>query len=65
MIEEQQKVASIVAGSKMHEEKLNAIFAAIKAWDGREEDAYDPKVNESLKAVMSRRQESGDPGDIR
>ena len=31
---EEQKVASIVAGSKMHEEKLNAIFAAIKAWDG-------------------------------
>ena len=26
---EEQKVASIVAGSKMHEEKLNLIFAAI------------------------------------
>jgi len=49
---EEQKVASIVAGSKMHEEKLNAIFAAIKSWDGREEDAYDPKVNESLKSVI-------------
>jgi ribonucleoside-diphosphate reductase alpha chain len=49
---EEQKVASIVAGSKMHEEKLNAIFAAIKAWDGREEDAYDPAVNAGLKAVI-------------
>ncbi len=51
-VKEEQKVASIVAGSKMHEEKLNAIFAAIRAWDGREEDAYDPKVNEGLKAAI-------------
>ncbi|MEL7175790.1 MAG: vitamin B12-dependent ribonucleotide reductase, partial [Pseudomonadota bacterium] len=49
---EEQKVASIVAGSKMHEEKLNAIFAAIKAWDGAEEDAYDPKVNPALKDAV-------------
>ncbi|WP_243612990.1 vitamin B12-dependent ribonucleotide reductase [Shimia aestuarii] len=51
-VKEEQKVASIVAGSKMHEEKLNAIFAAIRAWDGKEEDAYDPKVNEGLKAAI-------------
>jgi ribonucleoside-diphosphate reductase alpha chain len=31
---EEQKVASIVAGSKMHEEKLNSLFDAIKSWDG-------------------------------
>ncbi len=49
---EEQKVASIVAGSKMHEQKLNALFAAIKAWDGKEEDAYDPKVNETLKEAV-------------
>ncbi|WP_420863267.1 vitamin B12-dependent ribonucleotide reductase [Algirhabdus cladophorae] len=49
---EEQKVASIVAGSKMHEEKLNAIFAAIKAWDGAEADAYDPKVNNGLKDAI-------------
>ncbi|MBI1416730.1 MAG: vitamin B12-dependent ribonucleotide reductase [Limimaricola sp.] len=49
---EEQKVASIVAGSKMHEQKLNGIFAAIKAWDGRAEDAYDPKVNTGLKAAI-------------
>ncbi|MEL6639882.1 MAG: vitamin B12-dependent ribonucleotide reductase [Pseudomonadota bacterium] len=51
---EEQKVASIVAGSKMHEKYLNSIFAAIKAWDGAEADAYDPKVNKALgKAVRS------------
>ncbi len=51
-VKEEQKVASIVAGSKMHEEKLNGLFAAIKAWDGAEADAYDPKVNAALKAAI-------------
>ncbi|WP_212524652.1 vitamin B12-dependent ribonucleotide reductase [Actibacterium sp. MT2.3-13A] len=51
-VKEEQKVASLVAGSKMHEERLNAIFAAIGAWDGKVEDAYDPKVNEGLKVAI-------------
>ncbi len=49
---EEQKVASIVAGSKMHERELNGLFAAIKAWDGTEADAYDPAKNETLKAAI-------------
>ena len=49
---EEQKVASIVAGSKMHEQKLNAIFAAIRSWDGAEADAYDPKCNGALKEAI-------------
>ncbi|MBM1309194.1 vitamin B12-dependent ribonucleotide reductase [Sulfitobacter mediterraneus] len=49
---EEQKVASIVAGSKMHEEKLNQIFGAIKAWDGAEADAYDPAKNDQLKTAV-------------
>ncbi len=49
---EEQKVASIVAGSKMHEQKLNLLFAAIKAWDGRAEDAYDPAKNDQLKQAI-------------
>jgi ribonucleoside-diphosphate reductase alpha chain len=49
---EEQKVASIVAGSKMHEQKLNEIFKAIKAWDGKLEDAVDPKANETLKGAI-------------
>jgi len=51
-VKEEQKVASIVAGSKMHELKLNAIFAAIRAWDGSTEDAVDPKKNDQLKAAI-------------
>jgi len=51
-VKEEQKVASIVAGSKMHEAKLNGIFAAIRAWDGAEADAYDPKTNDGLKTAI-------------
>ena len=49
---EEQKVASIVAGSKMHEKMLNAIFAAIKAWDGTLADAVDPAKNATLKQAI-------------
>ena len=49
---EEQKVASIVAGSKMHERELNKIFAAIKAWDGALVDAVDPTKNAGLKSAI-------------
>ncbi|WP_058316153.1 vitamin B12-dependent ribonucleotide reductase [Cognatishimia activa] len=51
-VREEQKVASIVAGSKVHEEKLNEIFAAIRGWDGATEDAVDPKKNDQLKTAI-------------
>ncbi|MFA8384240.1 MAG: vitamin B12-dependent ribonucleotide reductase [Pelagibaca sp.] len=51
-VKEEQKVASIVAGSKMHEKMLNAIFKALSSWDGLPEDAYDPKKNDTLKAAI-------------
>ena len=49
---EEQKVASIVAGSKIHEKCLNEIFSAIKTWDGKQEDAVDPKANDTLKSAI-------------
>ncbi|TDL90762.1 vitamin B12-dependent ribonucleotide reductase [Meridianimarinicoccus aquatilis] len=49
---EEQKVASLVAGSKSHEARLNEIFAAIRGWDGSLEDAVDPKANEALKSAV-------------
>ncbi|RVV98844.1 vitamin B12-dependent ribonucleotide reductase [Mesobaculum littorinae] len=51
-VTEEQKVASLVAGSKMHEQKLNAIFSAIRAFDGAVDHAYDPKANAGLKAAV-------------
>ena len=49
---EEQKVASLVAGSKAHEARLNDIFAAIRGWDGAIADATDPARNEALKAAI-------------
>jgi ribonucleoside-diphosphate reductase alpha chain len=49
---EEQKVASLVAGSKAHEQKLNEIFAAIRQWDGSTEDAVDPAKNPALKSAI-------------
>ena len=51
-VKEEQKVASLVAGSKLHEQKLNALFAAIRAWDGAEQSTCDPKANPQLKAAI-------------
>ncbi len=49
---EEQKVAALVAGSKMHEQKLNEIFAAIREWDGHIDDATDPARNAALKSAI-------------
>ena len=52
-VREEQKVASLVAGSKMHEEKLNEIFGAIRAWDGSEDGAFDPKARKEDVAIRT------------
>ncbi|MGY6536272.1 MAG: vitamin B12-dependent ribonucleotide reductase [Pararhodobacter sp.] len=49
---EEQKVASLVAGSKLHEKMLNAIFAGIRSWDGDAADATDPARNDALKDAI-------------
>jgi ribonucleoside-diphosphate reductase alpha chain len=49
---EEQKVASLVAGSKLHRERLGAVLDAIRAWDGDEEAAFDPAANPGLKAAI-------------
>jgi ribonucleoside-diphosphate reductase alpha chain len=49
---EEQKVASLVAGSKAHEARLNDIFTAIRQWDGSSEDSVDPARNPALKAAL-------------
>ncbi|MBK5934962.1 ribonucleoside-diphosphate reductase class II [Rhodovulum imhoffii] len=49
---EEQKVASLVAGSKAHEKQLNEIFGAIRAWEGRSEEACEPTANPALKSAI-------------
>ena len=51
-VKEEQKVASIVAGSKIHEAKLNGIFEAIKKWDGELQDAVNSGKNSALKDAV-------------
>ncbi|MEM7505616.1 MAG: vitamin B12-dependent ribonucleotide reductase, partial [Pseudomonadota bacterium] len=51
-VREEQKVAALVAGSKAHEQKLNAVMGAINAWDGDINDAVDPKKNPQLKSAI-------------
>jgi ribonucleoside-diphosphate reductase alpha chain len=36
----------------MHEQRLNEIFSAIRAWDGSTEDAVDPTKNDTLKKAI-------------
>ncbi len=48
---EEQKVASLVAGSKLHAKHLNAIMAACHG-AGEVEDAFDPTKNDDLKQTI-------------
>ena len=61
---EEQKVASIVAGSKMHEQKLNEIFRRDQAWDGAEQTPMIPKERRA-ESGDPRRQKGRDPGNLR
>ncbi|QFU08412.1 Vitamin B12-dependent ribonucleotide reductase [Rhodobacteraceae bacterium THAF1] len=49
---EEQKVASLVAGSKLHARELNGIFAAIAENADQGDDRYDPNANAALKAAI-------------
>jgi len=60
-VREEQKVAALVAGSKMHEQQLNLIFGAIRDWDGKEDDAFDPRANASLKSAIRTAKKSAIP----
>ena len=55
-VREEQKVASLVAGSQATKRALEELFRAIRGWDGRAESACDPKENPQLKeSIVSAR----------
>ena len=55
-VREEQKVASLVAGSMATKRALEDLFKAIGSWDGRIEHACDPKRNPKLReSVVSAR----------
>ncbi|MGH6934421.1 MAG: vitamin B12-dependent ribonucleotide reductase, partial [Dongiaceae bacterium] len=49
-VTEEQKVASLVTGSRLASKHLNAIMQACQAGDG--EQRFDPKINRGLKLAM-------------
>ncbi len=53
-VAEEQKVAAMVAGSRLANKHLNAIMAACRNWDGAAQDSqrFDPKINRGLKKAM-------------
>ncbi len=58
---EEQKVASLVAGSKMHEARLNEIFAAIRQWDGSSRRCCRSGEEPRAEGGAEGRQEGDDP----
>ena len=51
-VAEEQKVASMVAGSKVISESVKEVFAAIGSWDGTRADACSPGKNPQLKSAI-------------
>jgi ribonucleoside-diphosphate reductase alpha chain len=51
---EEQKVAALVAGSRLADQSLNAVMAACRAWDGAadSDERWNPKVNKALKKAI-------------
>jgi ribonucleoside-diphosphate reductase alpha chain len=53
-VQEEQKVAALVAGSRLMQEHLNAVLTACRIWDGAadSDDRFDPKMNRPLKKAI-------------
>lgn len=51
-VTEEQKVAALVAGSKLAHTHLSEAIAACRAWDGEADKACDPKHNPRLKKAV-------------
>ena len=51
---EEQKVAALVAGSKLANQTLTAVMAACVKWDGAadSDERFDPKINKALRAAI-------------
>ena len=61
---EEQKVAALVAGSKLAEKHLNAVIAACRNCEGSGDDCFDPKLNPALKREIKAARKSLHPGKL-
>ncbi len=57
-VREEQKVASLVAGSRIIEKLMTDMFNEINRWDGNRETACNPRKNSNLKLAIRRARES-------
>ncbi|PHP65817.1 ribonucleoside-diphosphate reductase, adenosylcobalamin-dependent [Zhengella mangrovi] len=51
-VNEEQKVAALVTGSKIVKKHLTAIMKACVNCEGHDDDCYDPKINTALKRAI-------------
>ncbi|MCB2107089.1 MAG: vitamin B12-dependent ribonucleotide reductase, partial [Rhodobacteraceae bacterium] len=64
-VREEQKVAALVAGSRLARTHLNAIVRACRDWDGVDSDQrFDPKTNKSLKREIKAARASEIPENL-
>ncbi len=61
---EEQKVAAMVAGSKLAERHLKAVLKACVNCDGDNDDCFDPKKNPALRREVKARAQEHDPGQL-
>lgn len=52
-VTEEEKVAALVAGSKIHEARLSAVLKAVTSWDGSTNGAFDPAKNPALHRAIA------------
>ena len=57
-VREEQKVASIVAGSQITKKCLKALFAAINSWKGKKQHSCNVKENKELRRAVLKARDS-------
>ncbi len=60
-VREEQKVASLVAGSQITKRSLTELFRAVNSWDGTKENACRPEKNNALRSAIREARKSRVP----
>jgi len=63
-VDEEVKVAALVAGTKVLKTRLDAVMTAALNCEGAQEDCFDPSQNTALKRAIQAARRDGVPGGI-
>ena len=63
-VNEEQKVASLVTGSKIVKKHLEAIMKACVNCEGHDDDCFDPSINTALKREIKAAKKYGGAGEL-